>query len=266
MTTTSRPGRNPKRLYLRVVRFDLSTEVGANERRALREFTEKINRVGRLVGHGPLTDPTGDFLIFRATDRAEAERVLRPDPLRGLAATRYELLEWNPALAGSGVSLEPPPARGSGRLTLLQRVPVVVSDQRKAMEWYREVLGLTVLTHDTDVQYVELGLGPGTTALSLIAPRPDWGEPYYSETKARMGILTGIVFQTDSVEALELRLRHAGVRIIRGIEQQPWGERTILFSDPDGNELQAFDREVERPGHKPSPSPSAARRRKTVRK
>jgi uncharacterized glyoxalase superfamily protein PhnB/uncharacterized protein YciI len=266
MTSASRPGRNPKRLYVRLVRFDAQTEVGLVERRALREFTEKINHVGRLVGHGPLTDPTGDFLIFRATDRAEAERVLRPDPLRGLAATRYELLEWNPLLAGSGVSLEPPPARGSGRLTLLQRVPVVVSDQRKAMDWYREVLGLTVLTHDADVQYVELSLGPGTTALSLIAPRPDWGEPYYSETKARMGILTGIVFQTDSVEALELRLRHAGARIVRGIEQQPWGERTILFSDPDGNELQAFDRDVERPARKARTTSKRAPRPAKTRK
>lgn len=246
MTTPSRPGRTPKRLYVRVARFDPEAEVTAVERRSLRDFTEKIDRVGRLVGHGPLTDPPGDMIVFRATDRAEAERVLRPDPLKRLSSARYELLEWNPTSAGAGVSLEPPPARGSGRLTLLQRVPVVVSDQKKAIAWYRDVLGLKVLSQDAENQYVELGLGPGTTALSLIAPRSDWGEPYYSETKARLGILTGIVFQTDSVEALELRLRHAGARIVRRVEQQPWGERTLLFSDPDGNELLAFDRKGER--------------------
>jgi len=242
VTAKRSPGRGPRRLYLRVVRFDPNAEVSTVERRALREFTENVDRVGRLVGHGPLVDPAGDFLIFRATDRAEAERVLRPDPLKQFPGARYELLEWTPSAAGTGVSLEPPPARGSGRLTLLQRIPVVVSDQRRAVEWYRDVLGLTVLARDAETQYVELGLGPGTTAISLIVPREDWGEPHYSQTKARLGILTGIVFRTDSVPALELRLRHAGVRILRGVERQPWGERTILFSDPDGNELLAFDR------------------------
>lgn len=241
------------RLFLRVVRYPPDAERTAAERRALKDFTEKVDRVGRLVGHGPLVDPPGDFLIFRATDRAEAERVVRPDPLKQLADARYELLEWTPSEAGSGVSLEPPPARGSGRLTLLQRIPIVVSDQRKAIGWYRDVLGLKVLTQDAETQYVELGLSPGTTAVSLIAPRADWGEPYYSQTKARLGILTGIVFRTDSIPALELRLRHAGVRILGGVVHQPWGERTLLFSDPDGNELLAFDR--------PDAAPSARSRR-----
>ncbi len=245
MTASRRPGRAPRHLFVRVVRLPADAESTPADRRALREFTEHVDRVGRLVGHGPLLDPPGDFLVFRAADRAEAERVLRADPLRTFPGSHYELLEWSPALAGTGVSLEPPPARGSGRLTLLQRIPVVVSDQRRAIDWYREVLGLTVLAHDPDQQYVELGLGPGTTAISLIAPRPDWGEPHYSETKARLGIRTGIVFRTDSVSALELRLRHAGARILRAVEQQPWGERTLLFADPDGNELLAFDRPEE---------------------
>jgi catechol 2,3-dioxygenase-like lactoylglutathione lyase family enzyme len=227
---------------VRLVRYGAAEPLGTLERRTLREFTRQIDRVGRLVGHGPLTNPKGDFLLFRATDRGEAERVLRSDPLRGIEGVHYEVLEWTANLAGTGVSLEPPPARGSGRLTLLQRIPVVVSDQRKAIDWYHDVLGLTVLAHDADTQYAELALGPGATALSLITPRPDWGAEHYFETMSRMGTVTGIVFQTDSVEALELRLRHAGARVIRGVELQPWGERTLLFSDPDGNELLAFDR------------------------
>jgi catechol 2,3-dioxygenase-like lactoylglutathione lyase family enzyme len=256
MTTNSRPGRKPKRLYIRLVRFDAEAVPAAGEARLLRDFTEEFDRVGRLVGHGPLTDPSGDFLVFRAVDRAEADRVLRTDPLRTVPGAHYEVLEWNPTLAGTGVSLEPPPARGSGRLTFLQRVPVIVSDQQRAIDWYRDVLGLTVLAHDADTQYVELALGPGAAALSLIAPRPEWGEPHYSETKARMGIRTGIVFQTDSVDALELRLRNAGARITRGVELEPWVERTVLFSDPDGNEFLAFDKRGSRSGLKPETEPA----------
>jgi catechol 2,3-dioxygenase-like lactoylglutathione lyase family enzyme len=248
MPTASRPGRKPKRLYLRLARF--SSEQEDEERggaRALREYVSELDRVGRLVGHGPLTGPEGDFLLFRAVDRAEAERVLRTDPLRRLPDASYEVLEWQLLASGTGVSLEPPPARGAGRLTFLQRVPVVVRDQDRAIAWYRDVLGLTVVARDPDTHYVELALGPGAPALSLISPRAEWGEPYYSETKARMGIRTGVVFQTDSVEALELRLRNAGATIQRPVELQPWGERTLSFLDPDGNEFSAFDRRVERP-------------------
>jgi catechol 2,3-dioxygenase-like lactoylglutathione lyase family enzyme len=262
--TLRKTARGPKRLYVRLVRFGPDAEVTGKERRALREFTENIDRVGRLVGHGPLSGPEGDFLIFRAADRAEADRVLRPDPLRQFPGARYEVLEWSPHSAGTGVSLEPPPARGSGRLTLLQRIPVVVSDQRRSIDWYRDVLGLTVLAHDDDTQYVELGLGPGTTAISLIVPRPDWGEPHYSETKARLGILTGIVFRTDSVPALALRLKHAGARILRGVEHQPWGERTLLFSDPDGNQMLAFDRPFEDGIRTENAAATVARRAKSA--
>ncbi|MGI0071904.1 MAG: VOC family protein [Thermoplasmata archaeon] len=253
MTVASRPGRKPKRLYIRLARFgdDVLREAGGP--RALHAFVAEFDRVGRLVGHGPLTNPTGDILVFRAIDRAEADRVLRTDPFRTAPGTSYEVLEWNPLLAGTGVSLEPPPARGSGRLTFLKRVPVIVRDQARAIQWYRDVLGLTVVAQDRETHYVELALGPGAAALSLIAPRPEWGEPYYSETAARLGTPTGIVFQTDSVEALEMRLRHAGARITRGVELQPWGERTLLFCDPDGNEFSAFDRRVERSGRRASP-------------
>ncbi|MGI0130886.1 MAG: VOC family protein [Thermoplasmata archaeon] len=256
MPSRTRPGRKPKRLYIRMVRFDPELLRGTGGPRALRDFVAEFDRVGRLVGHGPLTNPTGDFLVFRAADRPEAERVLRTDPLKAIPGASYEVLEWNPLLAGTGVSLEPPPARGAGRLTFLQRVPVIVSDQARAIAWYRDVLGLTVVGQDADTHYVELALGPGAAALSLIAPRLEWGEPYFSETRARMGIPTGIVFQTDSVEALELRLRHAGARITRGVELQPWGERTILFSDPDGNEFSAFDRRVDRSIRKEPARPS----------
>ena len=237
-----RAGRKPKRLYARLIRIldeDLDYLPG---RAAMHAFIAGFDRVGRLVAHGELTHPRGDLLVFRAEDREQAERLLRTDPMRALPRSTHEVLEWKLEDTGTGVNLEPPPARGSGRLTLLQRVAVVVSDQRRAIAWYRDVLGLTVLEEDPETEYVELALGKGAAAVSLVAPRPDWGEPYYSEARARMGAPTGIIFQTDSVEAFELRLRHAGARITQPVENQPWGGRTLRFTDPDGTEFVAFER------------------------
>jgi catechol 2,3-dioxygenase-like lactoylglutathione lyase family enzyme len=252
MVPGTRRRQKPKRLFVRLVRFGADSLESVPRPSVIRSYLDEFDRVGRLVAHGPLVQPDGDLLVFRATDAAEATRLLRKDPLRELPGSEYQVLAWSPARAGSGVVIEPPPARGSGRLTQVQRVPVVVRDQARAIDWYRDVLGLDVVRHDVDTQYVELALGPGAVALSLIAPRPEWGEPEYSEALARLGASKGIVFQTDSVEALELRLRHAHAQITHGVEVEPWGERTIRFSDPDGNEFLAFDRRIERPRGAPS--------------
>ncbi len=242
MGMSGRPGPKPKRLYLRTVRFGDATRDDLPPPRRVREFVEELDRVGRLVARGALTEPPGDLLIFRAASLAEASRVLRTDPFHTLSNSAYDLVAWNPEQAGSGVNLEPPPARGAGRLTQLERVAVVVRDQAAALQWYRDVLGLAVRTHDLESGFVELALGKGAAALSLVAPRPEWGEPYYSEGQARIGTQTGIAFETDSVAALELRLRHAGATVTQPPREQPWGGVTLRFTDPDGNEFLAFQR------------------------
>ncbi len=247
---SSRPGPKPKRLYIRLARFGGEGPPESEPSRILGEFVRELDRVGRLVAHGRLTEPPGDLLIFRALDRAEATRLLRTDPHRSEAPAEYLLLEWKVGDLGAGVNVEPPPARGSGRLTQVQRVGVIVGDQRAAVEWYRDVLGMEVLRSDAETELAEVSLGPGTVALSLISPRPEWGEPLYAEAVARRGTRTGIVFQADNVDALELRLRHAHAHITQGVESEPWGGRTIRFTDPDGNEFLAFDRGAPRTSEK----------------
>jgi catechol 2,3-dioxygenase-like lactoylglutathione lyase family enzyme len=240
MSDPSRPGPKPKRLYARTVRIGDLDRSELPPAAAVRRFDAELERVGRMVARGQLTNPTGDLLIFRATSLDEALRVLRSDPFRAVPATAYEVVEWNPLTLGSGVNLEPAPARGSGRLTALLRVGVAVRDLVSSLRWYQEVLGFPIREQDETTGYVELSLGRGASALSLVAPRREWGEPLYSETVARIGTSTGIVFQTDSSAALELRLRSAGARITEPPRRQPWGGVTLRFLDPDGNEFLAF--------------------------
>jgi catechol 2,3-dioxygenase-like lactoylglutathione lyase family enzyme len=258
MEADRRPGPKPKRLYLRSVRIGDPDREDLPGPRAVRDFVANLDRVGRLVSHGVLTEPFGDLLVLRAVDLAEAKRILRTDPFRPLEGLAYEVLEWNPTALGSGVNLEPPPARGSGRLTQLQRVAVVVADLERALAWYRDVLGLAVRVREPETGYVELALGKGTSALSLVAPREGWGEPYYSETRARIGTATGIAFQTDSVFALEHRLEGSGSRITQQPERQPWGGVTLRFTDPDGNEFLAFQSEDDPAASVTAPGAAAA--------
>lgn len=266
MGDEARPGPKPKRAYLRVVEWGPESEPPAAK--SVRAFVQNLDRVGRLVAHGNLTRPAGDLLVLRAEDLAEAERVLRTDPSRGGEPTSYRVLEWNVAARGPGVNLDPPPPLGSGRLTLLQRVTVVVRDRAAAVDWYRRVLGFTVRRHDEETGFVELSLAHGTVGIALVQPRPEWGEPYYSEATSRVGTATGIVFETDSVEALGLRLQHASARVTQPPQSQPWGGVTLRFTDPDGNEFLAFQAKVPRPAkagsHPPEDGPRTRHRNSTT--
>lgn len=255
MDEGSRPGPKPRRLFVRVCRVGDADRSELPPARRIGSFVRELERVGRLVAHGTMVRPAGDLLIVRAGGMGEAERSLRNDPFRSVPGSAYELLEWSPREAGGGVNLEPPPARGSGRLTSLQRVTVVVRDQAQALAWYRDVLGLAVREHEPETGYVELSLGRGAAALSLVAPRREWGEPYYSEAMERIGQRTGIAFETDSIPALRLRLEHERVRITEAPQAQPWGGVTLRFADPDGNEFLAFQRG--RPPQRPRIRPTA---------
>ncbi len=250
-------GRKPKRLYVRIALYGSAdpTELPGPKGRARQAVA--LDAAGRLVAAGELTRPRGDLLVFRAEDRAKADFLLGRDPLRKVDGVDYQIFDWRAETIGAGVNIEPPPSRGSGRLTQLHSVAVVVRDRARAIEWYHEVLGFLVLDDDPESGYVQLGLGPGSTALSLVAPRREWGEPLYSETVRRIGSATGIIFRTDSVPALALRLEHAGARITQSPSHEPWGRNVIRFADPDGNEFLAFEPDrggtLSAEGAKPAP-------------
>lgn len=235
-----RPGRKPHRVYLRVATFGTVEPDEPPTPRAIRDFLGRLEAAGRLLAAGPLTAPEGHFLLLRATDLGEARRAIRRDPFAGLPRTRCEVWEWDPDRTAPGVNLEPAPAHGSGRLIQLQRISIFVRDREKAKAWYRDVLGLLVRVDERPDGRLEMSLGPGAVALSISVPDRSWGEPSYSDATSRIGRATGLVFQTDSVRALALRLEHAHARITSGPYPEPWGEWTIRFADPDGNEYLAF--------------------------
>lgn len=226
----------------------------------VRAWLTELDRTGRLVAAGWSDTPPGHLLLLRARDAGEAARVLRSDPFVGPGIER-SITRWRVDAQGTGVNLEPPPARGAGRLTVLDRISVFVSDPAASRRWYLDVLGLTVRAEDPATEFLELALGAGAAGLVLVHPRPEWGPPHYEEGRRRIGRATGIAFRTDNVEALALRLEHAGRRPLEGPRDEPWGGRSLRFADPDGNEFVAFDPGPARPVSLP-PRPRRLHRRK----
>src|SRR5437773_11949265 len=127
------------------------------------------------------------------------------------------------------------------RMTVLgvDTIAIVVSDPRKAIEWYRDVLGLDVAyigpsdsNPDPSVQgtaenpghWVELGPARPRTRVHLCFMRGET-EPGPS----------GITFITDDIQADYERMRRQGVEFPLPPEKMEWGEWLGQFADLDGN-------------------------------
>jgi len=123
----------------------------------------------------------------------------------------------------------------------IDTVAIVVSDLKKAIAWYRDVLGLAVAyigpnTHESEANvegtagnpghWVELGPGRPLTRVHLC----------FMGGSAEPGP-SGITFITDDIQGDYERLRRNGVRFTMTPQKMDWGEWIGQFVDPDGNEF-----------------------------
>ncbi|KOV68421.1 VOC family protein [Streptomyces sp. MMG1121] len=107
-------------------------------------------------------------------------------------------------------------------------VTLPVSDQDRALRFYRDVLGLEV-TADRDMpqgRWLQVAPAGARTVFTLAGPGMGGFEP---------GSARGIMLVTTDVDADCARLAEAGIAV-QGPDELPWG-RMALFTDPDGNGL-----------------------------
>src|SRR5438309_1284401 len=120
-------------------------------------------------------------------------------------------------------------------------VILYVEDIERSVAFYRDVVG--VPHKFTDASYAEFAT-EGTrfalfdrAALTELIGRKVDGEGPWGE----------VAFLVDDLGAQAERLRRAGVRILAGPVDRPWGQRTLHFLDPDGNVVE-FAQELPREG------------------
>ncbi|HII41023.1 MAG TPA: VOC family protein [Thermoplasmata archaeon] len=123
----------------------------------------------------------------------------------------------------------------------IDTVAVAVSDGRKSIAWYGDVLGLPVAyigpeapnpdpkvqgTPENPGHWIELGPRRPLTRVHLceLGGKTEPGP-------------TGITFLTDDIHADYERMRRQGVRFLSAPQKMDWGEWLCAFVDPDGNEL-----------------------------
>jgi len=105
-------------------------------------------------------------------------------------------------------------------------VSIPVSDPQAAKDFYTGVLGFTVVgdaPFGEGQRWIQLAPASGETSITLVTWFPNM----------KPGGITGLVLETDDVEADHAALQSRGLDI-SPLENAPWG-RFATFSDPDGN-------------------------------
>ena len=107
----------------------------------------------------------------------------------------------------------------------LRSVAVVVSDETKAKEWYRDKLGFEV--QDDMEHWV------------VVAPRGSSTGIHLCKGESLEPGNTGILFYSDNVEVAYQELKRKGVEFTRELGKAEWNEnmKYAMFKDPDGNEF-----------------------------
>ncbi|MFI9174979.1 VOC family protein [Streptomyces lincolnensis] len=126
---------------------------------------------------------------------------------------------------------------------------IAVDDHDKAIAFYRDVLGLEVRgdVGFEGMRWVTVGspLQPDVEiVLEPPAADPDTS-PADREALAQLlakGLLRGVNFSTDDVDALFARVREAGAEVIQEPTDMPYGVRDCAFRDPAGNMLRFMQR------------------------
>ena len=103
---------------------------------------------------------------------------------------------------------------------------VPVSDQQRAKDFYRDVLGFALIREEPmgpDMSWIQLAPVGQNVTIALVT----WFE------HMKPGGLQGVMVNTEDIDAEHALLRSRGLDIGE-IKQETWG-RYAMFTDPDGN-------------------------------
>ena len=118
----------------------------------------------------------------------------------------------------------------------LQQFRLVTDDVPALSRFYQQITGASPAGND---QYLEFELPVSNLAISSQSVMERYGG---GATKPRANRSAILDFQVDDVDRERARLAAFVDKFILEPTNQPWGNRAMLFRDPDGNLINFFAR------------------------
>ena len=112
---------------------------------------------------------------------------------------------------------------------------IITSDVRRLVRFYEEAVGLASTWYTED--FAELATPSCTLAVGSTRTMQLFGAGAARPADNHTAILE---FQVDDVDERYERLKGVVGDFVQGPTTQPWGNRSLLFRDPDGNLINFF--------------------------
>ncbi|WP_214403029.1 VOC family protein [Pseudonocardia lacus] len=112
---------------------------------------------------------------------------------------------------------------------------IITADVRRLVGFYEEVTGTGAIWGNE--LFAEIPTPAGTLAIGSDRTVPIFGEGCAEPGVNRSAI---VEFLVDDVDADFARLRDGLTDVVAGPADMPWGNRSLLFRDPDGNLVNLF--------------------------
>jgi catechol 2,3-dioxygenase-like lactoylglutathione lyase family enzyme len=116
---------------------------------------------------------------------------------------------------------------------------VLVDDPDRALDFYRDTLGLEVRNDVARGEFRWITVGATSQpSVAIVLTNYLNGNPADRDALASLaaqGAATGVHFHTDDVDAAFAALRDADVEVEQEPTDQPWGIRDCAVRDPSGN-------------------------------
>lgn len=129
--------------------------------------------------------------------------------------------------------LDPRHSPELGSRTMISHIKFVsipVRDQNRALDFYTEKLGFTIITDqpfDDKQRWIELRIPKAETRVVLFTPEGQ---------EDRVGSFSPVVFACSDVEQTHTELSKRGVQFDGPPQKQPWGT-FAKFQDSEGNQF-----------------------------
>lgn len=117
----------------------------------------------------------------------------------------------------------------------LTSIRLIANDIQQSVRFYEETLGLTAQWFTPD--FAELSTSSITLAIGSTRTMQ-----MFSDSPIIFGNMAPIIieFLVGNVDHEYIRIKNSASKIIQEPTTMPWGNRSLLFCDPDGNMLNFF--------------------------
>jgi uncharacterized glyoxalase superfamily protein PhnB len=156
-----------------------------------------------------------------------------------LVARREGFRDWEEVIAASrdpALRASPTPGAGERPRVLVARPFVFVRDVRAACAYYVDVLGFTLaFDYGSPPFYAEVE----RDGVRMCIRHSD--DPIVDPARAKREDLILASFEVTDAKALYLELQHTGAMFAQTLRTEPYGTRSFIIEDPDGNRILFFD-------------------------